>query len=261
MSTYDYIDELCENDGNLAESELVEHLKSTLIDPDVLAERNEVGWTLLHTAAVFGRSPEFCQLLIDLDHTLVKTQDNNGWLPLHYACRNHHVDIAKYFLEIYPESVNMATADVGWHPFHFLVNDIHEINEGKINEAVELFEFLMKHDGGAVCVKFHCGNLPLHFACKCGYLVFVQPFFDVYPAAIFLPNKSGETPLDLAISYNRTDVVEYLEAQLRFQNEALDDQGLDNNGQLPIHRALQGRAASVCNHIDDRSPSCQCGCG
>ena len=89
MATFDDIADLCRNRDSLsdaddlAESVLVEQLISSQIDPDVLATTNEDGQTLLHIAAAFGRSPEFCQLLIDLNPSLMKARDNDGLLPLH----------------------------------------------------------------------------------------------------------------------------------------------------------------------------------
>ena len=69
-----------------------------------------------------------------------------------------------------------------------------------------------------------CIFLPL------GGLAFMQPLFDAFPGAIFFQNNYAVTPLDLARFLNRVEVARYLETQLDFQNQALVDQELDNNG-------------------------------
>ena len=102
MATFKLIKDLCYNfDDLLSESELISTLKAIQIDPGVLSERNEYGRTLLFMAAESGRSPDFCQVLHELDATLVRTQEKYGWLPVHCACDNGSVETAKYLLEIY----------------------------------------------------------------------------------------------------------------------------------------------------------------
>eukprot|EP00956_Cyclotella_meneghiniana_P010831 scaffold15140_cov63-Cyclotella_meneghiniana.AAC.8 len=255
MATFNEIRYLCENkDRLLPESELVRRLKHSLICPNVLSTKVEDGWTLLHIAAAYGRSREFCRLLIDLNPSLVKARNNDGWLPLHMACyecnfnwenanENGNVDTIMYLLEIYPESIDIATATKEY-PLNLLVDCIG-MNEDNENEAVVLVQFLLKHNGGAASAPDEDGKLPLHYACSSGHLAFIKPLFDVHPDAIFLQNNDGYTPLDLAGSKHRADSVQYLETQLDFQYQALDDQELENNGQLPIHRVLQDRVASV----------------
>ena len=107
MVTFDEIEikDLCMNyEERLSETELVSRLKATQIDPDVLSTRSASGMTLLlHYAAFHGRSGEFCQVLHELDVSLVKTQDNEGWLPMHHACAfNVNVETAKYLFSMYP---------------------------------------------------------------------------------------------------------------------------------------------------------------
>lgn len=112
MATFEYILDLCYNYDNLttfneddlSEPDLVSRLKAAQIEPDVLSERDVYGRTLLHHAVMGGRSPEFCKVLHELDGTHVKTQDNHGWLPVHWACDSGRVDTAKYLLELYPSS-------------------------------------------------------------------------------------------------------------------------------------------------------------
>ena len=135
----------------LSETKLVSRLKALQIDPGVLSERGgehtlgEEGKTLLHIAAKFGRSPEFCSVLHELDVTLVKSVDNRGWLPFHAACKGESLDTdtAKYLLNKYPESINIPDDD-GSYSLHLLTVNYFLPRD----KSLQFLAFLLKHDKG-----------------------------------------------------------------------------------------------------------------
>ena len=96
-SAYDSINGLCNQYNELwHESELISRLQDILqANPNVVHEKNHVGRTLLHKAAC-RRSPEFCQALVSLNQDLVKTADNEGTLPFHFACEVANMKTTKY---------------------------------------------------------------------------------------------------------------------------------------------------------------------
>eukprot|EP00956_Cyclotella_meneghiniana_P012556 scaffold17853_cov65-Cyclotella_meneghiniana.AAC.8 len=242
MATVHDIKTLCRNPDDLSESELVSTLRATEIDPNELSERDFQGETLLHIAAMHGRSPEFCRVLHDQNSTLVKTTDNYGWLPVHCAC-NHPVkklEIANYLFNVYPESIHIPTANRGEYPIHLLAGN----NYGEGSNDLQLLTFLLKHDNGAVSTPNNYGELPLHCACWGRGLAFVKLLFDAYPDGVFVHNE-GRTPLDYARLNNQADVVHFVETQLRFHRQSQEDQDSDINGQLPLHRVLQSENVSL----------------
>ena len=236
------IHKLCYNVDDLSEPELVSRLRAVQINPAVLSEREEDGLTLLHFAVRRGRSPEFCRVLHELNATLVRTQNNFGRLPIHSACHFSRVETTKYLFELYPDSINIAT-DNGEYPLHFAAMN-KSINE---NEALELISFLLRHDKGAVqSTRDSWGELPLHWACHYrAELAVVRLLFDAHPDGIFCRNNDGYTPMDVARSKNRADIVHFFETQLGFYLQAQRNQEPDSNGQLPIHRALQNEDVSL----------------
>eukprot|EP00956_Cyclotella_meneghiniana_P044629 scaffold326955_cov79-Cyclotella_meneghiniana.AAC.1 len=143
MATFDEIKGLCWNEDSDSESDLLYRLKTTQINPGVLAERDHVGATLLHHA-VMKRSSEFCRVIHDQNGTLVKIQDRFGNLPVHLAFLNDNTESMKYLLKLYPESSNIPD-DQGWYPLHFLMNC-----RGSSKNLRELLLFLLEHDKGAV---------------------------------------------------------------------------------------------------------------
>ena len=244
MATFNDVRALCMNQAHLSEPELVSRLRSMEIELNVLAARDPEGATLLHCAVEYGRSPEFCRVIHELDATLVKTQDNYGWLPLHEACQAVSVDTAKYLFHLFPEGIITPTISDGWYPLHLLAS-AHGIGDDSSDKLLELLSFLLKHDKGAVSSPDSVeALLPLHIACQERDLAFVKLLFDAYPDAIFVQNNEGETPVDVVYNPStiREDMVHFLETQLKFHHQAQVDHG---NGQLPIHRAMQSGEVSL----------------
>eukprot|EP00956_Cyclotella_meneghiniana_P020531 scaffold36344_cov56-Cyclotella_meneghiniana.AAC.4 len=276
MATFDDIAYLCRNRDDLSESVLVEQLISSQIDPDVLATTDDQGRTLLHIAVVSVRSPEFCNVLIYLNPALVKARDNDGWLPLHLACFYCNMESAKYLLEIYPESINIATIHSGDHPLHSLLRNSW-IGKDDESDVLMLVDFVLKHGYiGAVSTPNQNGCLLLHYACYHGYLVVVEHLFDAYPQAIFSRNRDNKTPLDVARSKNQVDVVLYLETQLMYRqfiiHEALEKcdislgaikliveayptiTGLvDSQGYIPLHLACKYGHLNIVKYLVDQN--------
>eukprot|EP00956_Cyclotella_meneghiniana_P026444 scaffold57153_cov43-Cyclotella_meneghiniana.AAC.5 len=186
------------------------------------------------------RSPEFCRVIHDQNETLVKTKDDDGWLPVHCACLIGRVETAKYLLEIYPDSIHIPNNDEEY-PLHLLVKSHRGTNEN----MQELLTYLLQHDRGAVSSPDTWGDLPLHIASEKKDLAFVKPLFDAHPDGIFVGDEAEDIPVDRAISNNTADVVGFLEDQLEFHRQAREDQDPDITGQLPIHRVLQMQMENV----------------
>jgi len=263
MATYYDIELLCWNAKNLRESELILRLRSTKIhpealggrngrellriaveggrspgflkvlhgllhglDPNVLATTDERGFTLLHFAVDDGRSPGFLKVLHGLDPSLVKTRDNHGRLPVHLACSLKNIDAAACLVEIYPESINIATSTVDGqlYPLHLFLKDIRE-GCNWIKERKRFLKFLLKHDAGAFSTPNGCGDLPLHYATRLYSMHLVKPLFNAYPEGIFIENEQGKTPLDCARCFNEryTRVASFLESQGKLVSQAIKE--------------------------------------
>eukprot|EP00956_Cyclotella_meneghiniana_P025776 scaffold54458_cov36-Cyclotella_meneghiniana.AAC.1 len=154
--------------------------------------------TLLHYAAE-RRSPEFCKVIHDQNDTLVKTKDDDGWLPLHCACFYGNVNAAKYLYSVYPESSNIADNE-GWYPLHLLAMCRRGSNENR----QELLLFLLKHNNGAVSTPNHDGCLPLHIACRgMKQLSFTKSYLMRIQMASLFKTKMGILPLNFTAKPRR----------------------------------------------------------
>lgn len=244
------IQTLCENEDDLPESALLEQLKSILsTDPDVTHERDGNGYTLLHYAARY-RSIEFCQLLVGLNAPAVAVKTNHlGQLPFHNACHKNNVKTAKYLFDLYPECINVSAWN-SYYPIHYLLsNHSNYFAYGKKESPLELTQFLLEHDQGAVEKPDTDGWLPLHHACQFHDLNIVKAVFDAYPEAIHIRNHDGRHggPPFMLATRNRCDetIRTFLYSQLQFISLAEEVITPDGNGQLPIHRVLQSGDASL----------------
>ena len=223
-----------------AETESLAELKSILREhPNVLQERDEHNQTLLHFACRYGRSSEFCKVIIEADHDLVMAVNNNGWLPFHYSCWYGNVETAKYLFSLYPEGINIPDVSSGRYPLHIV------LNSGSQN-STKLAQFLLKHDRGAISICTESGNLPLHYACRNSSLAIAKRVFDLYPQAIYMRNVGRRTPLDDARRANQMEKALFFEFQLNFLRQAIQPQS-DPHGrwQLPIHKAVQNENVSM----------------
>ena len=236
--------------SRFTKAEQVDQLKAILTqNPNVAFETNndhEYG-SLLHFAASH-RSLEFCKLLVEKNPQAVRIRNNDGMLPFHLSCRYCNVQTAKYLFHLYPEGIDISDSADNY-PIHLLfMSCIY----GEEEEVLELTQFLLQHDAGAVSKPDFFGNYPLHYACEypSESIVPVALVFNAYPEAIFIQCRLGAAPLDVArrvarLYNNHEKVISFLEAQLDFIRQAREDKRQDCYGNVPIHRVLENENVPV----------------
>jgi hypothetical protein len=159
-------------------------------------------------------------------------------LPFHLACHFKNVDTAKYLFRLYPESIDIACS-YGSYPIHHLCYGFCGDNLLVDARVLELTQFLLKHDRGAVEKRIILDQIPLHIATFSSQpLSIVKVVFDAYPEAIYA--QCGETPLQLARrDESRVALESFFESQLEFLRKFAEVRTQDGNGQLLlIYRGL-----------------------
>ena len=230
-------------------------------NPNAVNERDDYGGTLLHYAVIGCRTIEYCKILMDLNAELVKTPDSDQRLPIHYACENQgniieanradNMELIKFLFQSYPESINVPDSE-GYYLIHQC------LDSGDVQ--LELLQFLLKHDQGAVTKPDNSGDLPLHLVSRMGFMDGNDTFeavFNAYPEAIYSKNDDGDTPLDavqqlLDVHFDDDsddaddDIDYFIELRMSFLENQLELAQLaqqviipDRTGKLPIHRVLQ----------------------
>ena len=236
------IHRLCCND-DLDDTNSLDILRFVLnIDPTLLREEGYNGCLPIHNAVMY-KSTVFCKELIDAYPESLWIESGEG-LPIHIACtyddRDDAVDTIQLMLELDPELINAENID-GWLPIHCAA----------MSGRTKSIELLLKYDPALATTEVNditsSRRLPLHIACG-EYnpnLSSIQVLYDVYPEAIFASDRNGNTPLDFARSEGNQPAIDFLQTQLVYARQAQDMTAmatLDDDGWLPLHRALKNNA-------------------
>lgn len=146
--------------------------------------------------------------LISLNAMAVKTQDNEGSLPLHYALRYQGpLQLVKGLLDFYPESIHVVDHQ-GLTPLHVACSH---------GTSLEVVQYLVEADETALLAKDKHEETPLHKACRGGHASLVRYLFQKGTPSISETNDSGMLPLLLLCqptgkSPEFLETPEYLEA-------------------------------------------------
>jgi ankyrin repeat protein len=208
----------------------------------------------IHIAAGQGlKSVEFCRMLTEAYPGSERVATSRGTLPLHFACKGGTVETAQYLLRLYPESINVATRG-GAYPIHNAIFGLDKRTNPAI--AVDMIQFLLDYHSNVALQKIY-GRFPLAmifiYACdnrdnpsKFNSAVkILQLLYDAHPEAIEDDEiTSYVARRDLVIP---EEVLTFINAQLTYVRLARNStvrqmKKPDENGQLPLHRALQHSA-------------------
>jgi ankyrin repeat protein len=208
--------------------------------------RNNNGWMPLHEACRKGHVHVVIELLEHGTHIDVK--GSGGWTPLHLACRNGHVAVVN---ELLSRGANIeATTNIGNTPLHCT----------SWNFRYSTIVKALLSGGANVLAANNEGQLPMHQAvekgnsevAKCLLQHFYAttrrlPLHELLEDFTWIGNpymSNGAPPLREALHHNvlgTDDVVEIIEYMVDRNPELLSSR--DQDGSLPLHVACR-RGAS-----------------
>ena len=208
--------------------------------PGAARHANDEGDLPIHIASV-KRTPEFCRLLIEAYPGSQRITGARGAPPLHCACLKGSVAMVEYWYNLNPDSIDLTTNNGGYYPIHYAIRGLkHRDNPAA---AVEIVQFLLDSDPDQILKQFG-GRSLLRCACKRGYndsnieagIQIIKIIFDAHPEAI-----EDER---IASNMNRyhQQVQGFINGELVYARQAKDHHLMttpDENGQLPLHKALQ----------------------
>ena len=213
--------------------------------------------------AATRHSLEFCRILIEAYPGSERITNDNGILPFHGACQSYTVATAKYLYELYPESINVAD-NVGLRPIYYAITGPQCREKPEI--WVEMIQFLLDCDPNGALRQYD-GKLPFYWVCNYAtnentptlnaYLKVLQMIYDAHPEAI----ESNEITSD--VGEFCAEVQTFIRSQLSYARQVRRRTVMtirDQNGQLPLHRALRdnvtlgsikllvkGNSSVICN--------------
>ena len=227
---------LCNSVGRMNEAAAIQILKLFIEKcPEAVRHADSSGDLPIHLAAC-RKSPEFCRVLIEAYPGSEQITTNNGALPLHNACGDNAVATVEYLYRLYPDAIDHETAE-GHYPIHFA------LDRDKPAAAVEIVHLLLDCGPNEKLKQFH-GRSLLYYACTREYnnsnitagIQIIKTLYDAHPEAIenirIVSNIQGF----------HDHVQAFIRGELVYARQAEDHRLMmtpDNNGQLPLHRALQ----------------------
>ena len=236
------IHKLCDN-SKLSEANSIQILEFLLEKhPGATRYFNNDGNLPIHVAAG-GKYPEFCRLLIEAYPGSVRITGQLGALPFHHACFHSTLDMVEYFYQFHPDAIDHPTTNgraTGSYPIHCAIAGL--IKKGN-PAVVEIVKFLLNCDPNVKLQKCN-GKSLLHYACWVDYtdsiietaLQIIKTIYDAHPEAIEEDRIVSDTQ-----NYDH-QVQGFINSELVYARQAKDHRLMttpDENGRLPLHRALQ----------------------
>eukprot|EP00984_Skeletonema_dohrnii_P029622 scaffold20381_cov75-Skeletonema_dohrnii-CCMP3373.AAC.1 len=210
--------------------------------PETIRHADNDGDLPIHIALGASKSPEFCRMLIESYPGSERMTDGNGVLPLHYACAYNTLATVEYFYKLHPDAINHTTR--GGYPIHTAIfGVIKKTKSFSPSDSVDIVKFLLECDPNVKLQKVG-GKSPLHYACHLDYndsnieagIEVMQVIYDFYPDAI------EDNTITSTIESYHEQVQTFINSQLVYSRQARDHRLMmtpDDNGQLPLHTALQ----------------------
>ena len=175
-------------------------------------------FTPLHHASAGGHM----NILITELHCDPTIRDNdNGCLPLHFACLYDHLELTKFFIT--EQNCDPTSRDkIGLTTLHYASIG------GHINIVKYLITELQQCNHTVHVHRLLC------IACSCGHLNLIKYFITEHNCDPTSRDLSGSTPLHHASEGGHMNIVEYLITELH-----CDPTICDNGGSLPLHIACR----------------------
>ena len=234
---------LCENDQ--VDKAAALEILNLLIEkyPEAVRHTDDFGNLPIHLAIV-SRNHELYRVLIEAYPGSVSVPDAGGMLPLHNACRNGSLATVEYMYDLYPDAIIHASTQ-GHYPIHFAIMGMGRLYRTDPITAAEIVQFLLNCDPNQKLIQLR-GRSLLHYACSSIYespsieagMKVVKLLFDAHPEAIEDDEFAADT------NRYHPHVQSFINNELVYARQANDHRLMmmmtpDDNGQLPLHTALQ----------------------
>ncbi|WP_257279575.1 ankyrin repeat domain-containing protein [Endozoicomonas sp. ISHI1] len=169
------------------------------IDPSLAKEKDDDGWSALHFAADNGQT-EAIQTLLNFEPSLAKEKDDAGRTALYLAARNGHTEAIRTLLDFDRLLAKVKNND-GWSALHIAA----------LRDQTEAIQTLLNFDRSLAKEKDNDGEMALHFAAEQGQTEAIQTLLNFDRSLAKETDKYGDTALDLAIELGHRKCKKLLE--------------------------------------------------
>ena len=209
---------------------------------------------------------EFTTFLLEHDKGAVSSADDDGYLPLHLACKfDTKLSIVAAIYHAYPEAIFTETP-AGYTPLDlavrckhdeiasFLQSQLELIDEAREDTepdfhgdlpihralrsvdlpAVGTIELMLAANPASVLTANSLNMLPIHIACLSGNLEIVKCLNDANEDSLWLHDSMKNYPLHIACLAGKHDVINYILGKSDYHKVSEPN----INGKLPIQLLL-----------------------
>ena len=209
--------------------------------PEAVRHTDDFGNLPIHLANM-SRNHELYRVLIEAYPGSVSVPDAGGILPLHNACWNGSLATVEYMYDLYPDAIIHASTQ-GHYPIHLAIASVKCRENPAI--AAEIVPFLLNCDPNQKLIQLR-GKSLLRYACQImrygsnieTAIQVIGCLFDAHPEAIEDDEFAADT------NRYHPHVQSFINNELVYARQANDHRLMmmmtpDDNGQLPLHTALQ----------------------
>eukprot|EP00984_Skeletonema_dohrnii_P006061 scaffold2141_cov223-Skeletonema_dohrnii-CCMP3373.AAC.9 len=195
--------------------------------PEAVRHVDNGGFLPFHYACAES-SPELCRLLIEAYPGSERITAANGMLPLHFACLYNTVATVEYLYKLYPDAINQTTSR-GFYPIHSAMMGVE--NRDDPLAAVGTVKYLFDFDPNVKFQKGEFNDKTIEAALKV-----IETIYDAHPEAI----ESNRIASNIQSYHEQVQAI--INDELVYARQAKNHRMMttpDDNGQLPLHTALQ----------------------
>ncbi|CAK1367200.1 unnamed protein product [Cercospora beticola] len=197
----------------------VDQVKSFCSQGADLSARNAQGLQPLHLAANNG-SLEVVKVLVSYGANIeATTNDNDGMVPLHLACREQKTPVALYLIRTAGANIHVQDKHGNW-----------PLNRAAIKGDLQVIKALLTAGADLECVGY-LGWHPLHHAAGNLHVIATQLLLSK-GADIAAEAENGDSPLHVAAEFNAAAVADLLISR----GAELD--AINHAGDQPLHKAV-----------------------
>ncbi|XP_019861751.1 PREDICTED: ankyrin-3-like [Amphimedon queenslandica] len=203
---------------------------------------NKKGETPLHLIAAVGSNDAAEALLVSvtgsLRSELFATCDNEGCTVFHTACSNGHLDVFRFFCNVYPDGVHVMDDKHRSLLYAACKSRNTEIVKGLIEKYkldpeskdidgtsclhllagrghVEMYRYLKQYIHSTAIPYNKIGRTPLHYACSSGRMNMAIYLIETYSCSPDDPDYNGYTAVHAACESGSIELVRYFLTNLR----------------------------------------------
>ena len=196
-----------------------------------------------------GNYGELLTFLLEHDKGAVSTPDNDGRLPLHFACWERELDSVKLLFNAHPDGVFVQSKG-GYTPV-----DIARLrNRADVLHFFETQLALQRQAAEDQDPDIN-GQLPLHRVLQSENVSLgtIKLMVGVHRASVTVADNRGCIPLHYACRSGDLNIVKYL-VGLTEESPTVALDTVDSEKNLPLHYACLAGKLDVVNYILDMSP-------